>query len=106
MKMMVSQIGFKLSKISKVIKLSINLPVDTKILSVSAEEEYDKHVFWNRFMAPSNDIFETGHREFHFIIVNCKYTEVEINKHKYIGNIDIEDETYAVFFEAGKVIKE
>lgn len=106
MKMMVAQFGFKLSKIGKIIKLSINLPVDTKILSVSAEKEYDEYVLWTRYIAPSNDIFKTGHREFNFIIINCKYTEVEIDKHEYIGNIDIEDETYAVFFKAGKVIRE
>ena len=106
MKMMVSQIGFKLSKIDKVMELSINLPVDTKILSVSAEKEYDEYVPWAHYIAPSNDIFKTGHREFNFIIVNCKYTEVEIDKHEYIGNIDIEDETYTVFFKAGKVIRE
>ena len=111
--MKVSQfcLGFKPEK--NLNELTFNLPSDTEILSVSVENQTNgEHVLWFTFLAPAEaynhnvpPFNDYPWKKFHFSIVKSNYTDINISTHKYIGNIDVDDSTYAVFYKVGKVVK-
>ena len=111
--MKVSQFGLVFKPEKNLNELTFNLPSNTEILSVSVENKPDgEHVLWFTFIAPAEAYTHKDSpfdnypwNEFHFFMVNCNYTDINISTHKYIGNIDIDDSTYAVFYEVGEVIK-
>ena len=111
--MKVSQFGLGFKPEKNLNELTFNLPSDTEILSVSVKKQKDgEHVLRFTFLAPAeayNHKFPPSNdyqwKKFHFSIVKCNYTDINISTHKYIGNIDIDDSTYAVFYEPGEVIK-
>ena len=116
-KMKVAQIGLIFDPKNRLNIIDLNLPAGTKCLSVSVEKDEDKankYILWVTYLSPSdafNDFKQYTYpwKEFHFSIVKCNCTEIEINEHKYIGDIDIyngtDNDTYAVFYEIGATIK-
>lgn len=96
-KMKVCNFGISLEK-KELITLSVNLPKNSEILSVKTDN--GDHVMWLYYMAPSEECLKQDHElwcEFEFIIVDCKYGDIEIDEHKFINIICIEDTDYAVF---------
>lgn len=104
-KMLAARIGMVFDPQNKLNELSLHLPKDAEILSVSITENNDNdYVLLVRFLSPA-EAYDTRFtsnypwKDFHFFIVKCAYTEIEIDEHKYIGNIDIGDDTYVVFYK-------
>ena len=104
-KMRVASVGLLIDpKEEKLTKLSFKLPLGTEILSAKLEKGNLDNTLWFTYIAPSeayDDISKESYpwKEYNFYICECTYTEIEFNTHKYIGNIDIADNDYAVFYE-------
>lgn len=101
-KMKVATIGIKFDGNIESNVVSINLFKGTEILSVQAEN--NESTLWICFMSPSESFSPHSKREdeaFQFIIAKCKctYAEIEIDDHKYIGNINVSNDTYAIFYK-------
>ncbi len=100
-KMIVASIGIAFDPDEKENTLSINFPKHAEILSVKETEVDDNHFLKISFMYPAENSLgesEVWH-EFQFLITKCAYVNIEIDNHNYIGNIDVEDDTYAVFYK-------
>ena len=81
----------------------IILPEGTEILSVSSQTSDHKHTLWIQYIfpIPTENIYC---QRFHFIVAKCNYTSVTLNKHKYLGTVTIDSNTFAVFYEEEKVL--
>lgn len=108
-KMKVAPLNLCFELTGNLTEVKFRLPIGTEVLSVSKKEENDNIFFSITYMSPS-EAFDppTEHiyewRYYHFFAVKCNFTEIEIDEHKYIGNIDIDDNTYAVFYKVGKPV--
>lgn len=98
----------------KLTVLDFNLPEGTEILSVSLEKKSNEAILWITYHSPAAayDNFTKDTypwRTYSFSIVMCRYTDFEINEHRYIGDINIyngaENNTYSVFYEIGATTK-
>ncbi len=97
-KMKVALIGLRFNADKAVNTATINLPMYSKILSVTAKN--DKPCLWVNFMAPSNYFFtKKAWREFQFVIVRCNYDEFEIDGHNYIATIEVDNNLFAIFYK-------
>ena len=93
--------------------LNLNLPEGTEILSVSTSKQNssDDYTLFFTFHAPADAYNDSTYpwRTYHFSIVLCRYTDFEINEHKYVGDIvinnGIKNTTYSVFYEIGATTK-
>lgn len=105
-KMKFGCIGLKFDIKKDINECSINLPKAAKILSVCAKE--NDETMWISYMAPSeffqkeSRIFTTypGWTTFYFLICKCNYNaDINIDEYKYIDNINIDNDTFAVFYK-------
>ena len=115
-KVKVAQFGlsFNPKNQNKITVFDFDLPEGTEILSVSLEKKSKEAILWITFHAPAEAYNEATKdmypwRTYSFSIVMCKYTDFEINEHKYIGDVNIyngvENNTYSIFYEIGATVK-
>ena len=101
-KKIVTMIGLSINTEKELNETTLTLPEGTEILSVSAK----LNAVWFTYMSPSDAFNNNKYRSnypwknYCFLIVKCNSVDIEIDEHKYIGNIDIEEDTYAVFYKA------
>jgi len=94
--MTVATIGLEFNPKEKFAVKIINLPKNAEIFSVKVKE--NNPTIWVTYMAPSEN-FKLDYSEISFVICSCKYTQIEFDKHIYLGNIDINNDSYAVFYK-------
>ena len=94
--MTIATIGFEFDPKDKFIVKTINFPKNTEIFSVKVKE--NNTTIWVAYMAPTEN-FKLDYSEISFVICNCKYTQIDFDKHIYVGTIDINDDSYAVFYK-------
>ena len=94
--MTVATIGLGFDLKDKLTVKSINLPKNTEIFSVRVKE--NNPTIWINYMAPSEN-FKQDYSKITLVICSCKYTQIDFDKHIYVGNIDINDDSYAVFYK-------
>lgn len=97
-KVKVAVLGMEFDSKKNLIEHTFNFPRGTEILSVQSKN--GKNILWISYMFPASELSkpETW-QKFCFVIVKCNYTEVEIDNHKYIGTITVDDDTYAIFYK-------
>ena len=101
-KVKVAVLGMEFDSKKNLIEQSFNFPKGTEILSVQSKNS--KNVLWISYMFPSSEFSSSETwQKFSFVIVKCNYTEVEIDKHKYIGTITVDDDSYAVFYKKNSI---
>ncbi len=98
-KMKVCNFGIRLEK-REVITFSMNLPKSSEILSVKTDN--GESVMQLYYMAPPEECLSQDNKlwcGFEFIIAECMYEDIEMDEHKFIDIICIEDTDYAVFYK-------
>ena len=98
MRVMSVGIKFDETKISQVV--SINFANGSEILSVQVQN--NEPILWVCFMSPSESFsqhFKKKAEEFQLTIGKCGYADIEIDSLKYLSNVNIGDDTFAVFYK-------
>lgn len=73
----------------------ISFPDETEILSVEVRE--NKPILYINYMAPTPNFQINTFKKILFIICQCEYTEVDIQRHRYLGNVVLGQKSFAVF---------
>ena len=100
MKMTVATIGINFDSNNPLNELKVRLPEVAKMLSAEIKE--DPNTLWITFSAFTS-IFEADDlwREYNFVVCKCNYTSFYFDDHKYINNITVNNESFAVFYNKG-----
>lgn len=92
----IATIGLNFNPKEKLTVLPINLPKNAEFFSARVKD--NNPTIWVTYAAPSEN-FKLDFSEISFVICSCKYTQIEFDGHIYLGNIDINDDSYAVFYK-------
>ena len=101
-KVKVAVLGMEFDSKKNLIEIPFNFPKSTEILSV--QNKNSKNMLWISYMCPSAEFSCTENwHKFCFVIVKCNYTEVEIDNLQYIGTINVDDDSFAVFYKKEEI---
>lgn len=95
MNMTVAHIGLKFNPEVPCNEALLSFPEDAEVLSV--EVRGNKPTLYINFMAPSENMEIDVSKKIHFLICKCDFTEFDIKRYRYIGNVRICQESFAVF---------
>ena len=92
----VNSFGMPFDSKKNLSELNFNLPKNTEILSAFLKKD-NKDPLWISYIYSLENFFLTEWQKHHFLIVKCCDTDVEINSHKYVGTITVDNDAYAIF---------
>ena len=73
----------------------LSFPEETEILSVEVRD--NKSCLYINYMAPSENFEIDLSKKVLFNICKCNFTEIDVKRNRYIGNVVIRGESFAVF---------
>lgn len=95
MNMTVGSLGFKFDPNIPCNEATISFPEESEVLSV--EVRANKPTLYINFMAPTENFEIDLSKRIHIVICRCDFTEFDIKRYKYVGNVRISQESFAVF---------
>ena len=73
----------------------VDLPEESEVLSVEIRD--NKPTLYINYMAPTENFEIDLSKRIHFIICKREYTEVDVKRYRYIGNVNVGRTIFAVF---------
>ncbi len=73
----------------------VSFPLDTEILSVELRGNSPELCI--NYMAPNESFEIDTSKRFHFIVCKCEYSKDVMDKYRYLANVTVNREKFAVF---------